>query len=296
MNKTSITSLQIAFFGTPELAKIVLEELAQSDIRPALVVTNPDAPVGRKAILTAPAVKVWALENNIAVIQPTSLRDATSLSELTSQSWDLFIVAAYGKLIPQWLLDIPKHGTLNVHPSLLPQLRGASPIRSAILQNIRNTGVSIMVLDAELDHGPIVAQLKTNIPAEHWPVPGLVLEEGMAHQGGALLASIIPDYLAGNITPIVQHHSNATFCTKIQKSMSELVIDPNQLPTGSEAYQTLLKIRAFDGWPETFFIHESKRIKIKHANLAADGTLLITRIVPEGKKEMDWSSYFKSTN
>ena len=293
MENTS--NLNIAFFGTPELARIVLEELAQAGIRPTLVVANPDALVGRQAVMTAPPTKVWALENDIPIIQPASLSDATSLPEFTSAPWDLFIVAAYGKLIPQWLLDIPKHGTLNVHPSLLPQFRGASPIRSAILQNIRNTGVSIMVLDAQLDHGPVVAQMKTDIPAEHWPVPGLVLEEGMAHQGGALLASIIPDYLAGKLTPTEQDHTKATFCSKIEKCMSELTINPHHLPTGNDAYQTLLKIRAFDGWPETFFRHEGKRIKIKHANLAADGTLLITRIVPEGKNETDWSSYFKTT-
>lgn len=290
------SNLKIAFFGTPQLAKIVLEELAHAGIVPSLIVTNPDAPVGRKAVITAPPAKDWALEHNVDIIQPASLHVAASLPEFTSQSWDLFIVAAYGKLIPQWLLDIPKYGTLNVHPSLLPQLRGASPIRSAILKNIRNTGVSIMVLDAELDHGPVVAQMKTDIPAEHWPAPGLVLEEGMAHQGGALLASIIPDYIAGKRTPVAQIHDQATFCSKIEKNMSELHIDPNNLPTGTEAYQMLLKIRAFDGWPETFFMHESKRFKIKHANLAADGTLLITRIIPEGKNEMDWSNYFKGNS
>ena len=293
MIDASIKNLNIAFFGTPELAKIVLEELAQAGIVPSLVITNPDAPVGRKAIMTAPPAKVWSIENGVTVIQPASLRDATLLPELTSQPWDLFIVAAYGKLIPQWLLDIPRHGTLNVHPSLLPKLRGASPIRSAILQNMRHTGVTIMQLDNELDHGPIVAQMKTDIPAEHWPVPGRVLEEGMAHQGGALLASVIPNYIASNLTPTPQDHSQATFCTKIEKSMGELTINPSELPTGTDAYQLLLKIRAFDGWPETFFRHEGKRIKIKHANLAADGTLLITRIVPEGKNETDWSNYFK---
>lgn len=288
--------MNIAFFGTPKLATIVLEELAFAGITPTLIVTNPDAPVGRKAVMTPPPAKVWALANNIAFIQPTSLKEATDLPELSNIYWDLMIVAAYGKIIPKWLLALPEHGTLNVHPSLLPQLRGASPIRSAILQNIRNTGVSIIMLDNLLDHGPIVAQIKTPIPAEYWPVPGLVLDEGMAHQGGALLASIIPDHIAGKITPVEQDHDGATFCSKIEKSMSELHLDPQELPTGADAYQMLLKIRAFDDWPETFFIHEGKRIKIKHANLDASGTLLITRIVPEGKKEMDWGSYFRFSN
>jgi methionyl-tRNA formyltransferase len=149
-----------------------------------------------------------------------------------------------------------------------------------------------MQMDTELDHGPIIAQLPANIPAEHWPISGLDLDIGLAHQGGALLAALLPQWISGELIPNEQNHAEATFCTKIDKSMSELHIDPTNLPSGNEAYQMLLKIRAFAGWPETFFIHEGKRIKIKHAALAADGTLLITRIVPEGKNETDWYNYF----
>jgi methionyl-tRNA formyltransferase len=292
-NTTLKTSLKFAFFGTPDIAVIILDELKSAGNLPSLIVTNPDALVGRKQILTPPPAKVWALENNIPVIQPTSLKDITTLPELTDTLWDLMIVAAYGKLIPQWLLDLPAHGILNVHPSLLPKLRGASPIRSAILQNIRSTGVTIMKLDAELDHGPIIAQLPADIPAEHWPVAGNILDTGLARKGGALLAKIIPDWVAGTIVPTEQNHDEATFCAKIDKSMSELVIDPGNLPTGAQAYEYLCKIRAFDGWPETFFIYDGKRIKIKHATLAGDGSLIITRIIPEGKNEQDWKQYFK---
>ncbi len=284
--------MKFAFFGTPAIAVIVLEELKSAGYIPALVVTNQDAPVGRKHLLTPPAVKTWAIENNVPALQPATLRDAIALPELINTDWDILVVAAYGKLIPQWLLDLPKHGILNVHPSLLPTLRGASPIRSAILKNIRHTGVTIMQLDAELDHGPIITQLPANIPPEHWPVAGSILDEGLAHQGGALLAAIIPDWVAGKITPAAQNHAVATFCTKIDKSMSELIIDPENLPAGSLALEYLCKIRAFDGWPETFFMHNGKRIKIKHANLTANNTLVITRIVPEGKNEMDWKAYF----
>ena len=293
MENTSNTKLRFAFFGTPAIAVIILDELKMAGYVPSLIVTNPDAPVGRKHILTPPPAKVWAQENNVPVIQPPSLKNADQVPELANPDWDLMIVAAYGKIIPLWLLALPKHGILNVHPSLLPKLRGASPIRSAILQNIRETGVTIMKLDAELDHGPIIAQLPAHIPAEHWPVAGNILDEGLAHQGGALLASIIPDWLTGNITPTDQNHAEATFCTKIEKSMSELTINPKELPSGTIAYDYLCKIRAFDGWPETFFNHDGKRIKIKHANLAADGTLVITRIIPEGKNEMNWEQYFK---
>lgn len=293
MENSNIPTLKFAFFGTPQIAVIILDELKLAGHVPSLIVTNPDALVGRKQILTPSPVKVWALENDIPVIQPASLKDATTLPELNDTKWDLMIVAAYGKLIPQWLLNTPKHGVLNVHPSLLPKLRGSSPIRSAILQNIRETGVTIMKLDAELDHGPIIAQLPASIPAEHWPVSGSVLDEGLAHQGGALLAKILPAWIAGTITATEQNHAEATFCAKIDKSMSELVIDPSNLPCGTQALEYLCKIRAFDVWPETFFIYDGKRIKIKNANLSANNTLIITRIVPEGKNEMDWEQYFR---
>ena len=284
--------MKIAFFGTPEIATIVLDELYQADVIPNLIVTNPDAPVGRKQILTPPPAKVWALDHQVPIIQPTSLKDPASVPELAEGDWDLFIVVAYGKIMPPWLLDIPKHGTLNVHPSLLPKLRGASPIRSAILNDIRETGVTIMLMDSELDHGPIVYQEKTPIKAEDWPISGETLDQIMAKQGGLMLTKILPNFLSGEITPISQDHAAATFCTKITKDMSELKIDPYHLPTGQAAYQNLLKIRAFAGWPETFFIYGGKRYKIKEAKIEAD-QLVITRVVPEGKTETDFSLCFR---
>ncbi len=284
--------MKIAFFGTPEIASIVLEELKLVNIIPNLIITNPDAPVGRKQILTPPPVKVWGRNNNLSVIQPNSLKDSTSIPDLTGSDWDLFIVVAYGKIIPSWLLAKPKYGTINVHPSLLPQLRGASPIRSAILNDIQKTGVTIMLMDEKLDHGPILYQEETPIGSENWPISGEALDKIMAHQGGKMLAKIIPKYTAGEITPISQNHQEATFCTKISKDMSELKINPYDLPEGKEAYQILLKIRAFAGWPETFFIHEGKRFKIKQADIV-DNKLRITRVVPEGKTETDFSLCFR---
>jgi methionyl-tRNA formyltransferase len=284
--------MKIAFFGTPEIASIVLDELKSANILPSLIITNPNAPVGRKQILTPPPVKVWAQENNIPVIQPTSLKDSTQFPEITDTDWDLFIVVAYGKIIPAWLLTKPKYGTINVHPSLLPKLRGASPIRSAILNDIQKTGVTIMLMDEELDHGPILYQEETLIESADWPINGEALDKIMAHQGGKMLTKIIPQYLAGKITPTPQNHQEATFCTKISKEMSELKINPYELPKGKEAYQILLKIRAFAGWPETFFIYEGKRFKIKQAEII-DNQLKIKRIVPEGKTETDFSLCFR---
>ncbi|OGG89325.1 hypothetical protein A2592_02915 [Candidatus Kaiserbacteria bacterium RIFOXYD1_FULL_42_15] len=289
--------MKFAFFGTPDIAVIVLDELEKNGFIPSLVVTNPDAPFGRKHTLTPPPAKAWAEARGVAVFQPVSLsqNDGHPMTAIfdTKAEWDLFIVAAYGKLMPAWLLNLPKHGTINVHPSLLPALRGASPIRSAILGDVRETGATIMQMDAELDHGPILAQVPANISESKWPLRGRELDRHLASLGGQLLVETIPRWLNGEVTPIEQNHDQATFCTKITKDMSELTLDPHQLPAGDEAYQMLLKIRAFDGWPETFFIHEGKRIKIKDAELADNETLRITRIIPEGKSEMGFDSYFK---
>lgn len=284
--------MKFAFFGTPVIACIVLDELAKKNIVPSLIITNPDALVGRKQILTPPPAKDWAAKRNIPIIQPLTLKDRSLLPELTESDWDVFVVVAYGKIIPQWLLDIPKSGTVNVHPSLLPKLRGASPIRSAILENESHTGVSIMLLDALMDHGPLLAQVETPTEKEAWPMKGSELDVTMATEGGRLLAEVLPAYLAGVIIPQPQDHAKATFCTKITKDMSELIIDPQILPTGIQAHTYLRQVRAFDGWPETFFIHDGKRIKIKDAEIRND-TFYPLRIVPEGKKEMAWSNYFK---
>ena len=284
--------MKIAFFGTPEIAVTVLKRLKLADIIPDLIISNPDAKVGRKGILTSPPAALYAKENSIDLLQPETLKDEAVTTELTKNDWDVFIVVAYGKILPKWLLDLPNNGVLNVHPSLLPKFRGASPIRSAILNNERNTGVSIMLLDEKMDHGPILAQEKALISADEWPMDGLVLDQILADLGGDLLVTTLTKFLNKEISPKEQNHEEATFCTKITKEMSEVKIDPNNLPIGKEAYQILLKIRAFAGWPETFFIHEGKRIKIKSAVLDNAGRLLLKRIIPEGKKEMDFSVYF----
>ena len=285
--------MKIAFFGTPNIAVIVLNELKSAGILPSLIVSNPDAPIGRKQILTPPPVVAWAKNENITILQPDTLKNADTLALLTDEEWDMFIVVAYGKILPQWLIDKPKFGTLNVHPSLLPKLRGASPIRSAILTDQKNTGVTIMLMDDKMDHGPILMQSTTDTSAYEWPIDGQILDQIMAKQGGEMLATVIPKYISGEIKPSEQDHTQATFCTKISKEMSELQINPYHLPNGKEAYENLLKIRAFSGWPETFFIHEGKRIKIKAACLTETGRLSITRIIPEGKSEMDFGTYFK---
>ncbi|MBY0538031.1 hypothetical protein K2P47_01380 [Patescibacteria group bacterium] len=291
MEKTSYPNPRFAFFGTPEIASTALTEMETFGFVPALIVCNPDAPVGRKQVITPPPTKVWAAERNIPVFQPTTLKNAEELGPLTAETFDFFVVFAYGKIMPDWLINLPKYGTINAHPSLLPKLRGASPIRSTLLSNLSAAGVTIMQMDAQLDHGPILHQQPVMLPE---PIPGAELDRTMALISGDLLVHVMVELQKGTLTPTAQDDTQATFCTKITKDMSELKIDPAKLPTGDEALATYRKICAFDGWPETFFIHEGKRIKIKQATLTPTGKLMITRIIPEGKNEMDWNQYFKN--
>lgn len=284
------TKPKIAFFGTPDIAVWVLQELAENFV-PDLIVTNPDRPQGRGLQLSAAPVKIWAKENNIPVFQPETLLDKDGLEPITSQHWDLFIVVAYGLIMPKWFIEIPKHGTINLHPSLLPKLRGASPIRTSILEGLKDAGVTIMLMDEKMDHGPILEQEPALFS---FPLPGRILDKKLAQQGGELLAKVIPLWLQGKITPQEQDHSKATYAKKITKEMGELKIDPFALPVGEEAYDIYLKICAFDGWPGTFFFHDSKRIKITEAVLTA-GKLEILKVIPEGRKEMLFSDFIKKS-
>lgn len=279
-----------AFFGTPDIAVIVLEELKKQDLIPALIVTAPDQKQGRGMQLTPPPVKVWAEKEGIDVIQPENFTDDPALDVLLNSSWDAFVVVAYGKILPDSVINLPDHGTLNVHPSLLPKLRGASPIRSAILEDMRETGVTIMHMDEKMDHGPIVAQARIEIEEEDWPLPGRVLDELLAHAGGELLAETLPAWIAGDIVAESQDHAQATLTTKITKDMGEINL-------ADDPYQNLLKIRAFDGSPGTYFFTEKNgaktRVKIVDAEIANDDTLIITRVIPEGKKEMAYEDFIR---
>jgi len=280
---------KFAFFGTPLIAVTVLDILKASEMLPSIIITNPDAPQGRKMILTPSPVKVWALREGIPVLQPQSLRtDNTVEQYLKDNDIPLSIVVAYGKLIPSSLLSIPRYGTINVHPSLLPELRGASPIRTAILRDMRTTGVSIMLLDSELDHGPILAQETVEIEKNAWPMRGNELDMLLAKKGGALLVQTLREWIDEKVAPQEQEHEKATFCEKISKEMGELDLN-------GDPYSNLLKIRAFDGWPGTFFFTEKNgkrvRVKVIDAELAPDGSLRILRVIPEGRNEMSYTEF-----
>jgi methionyl-tRNA formyltransferase len=292
-NENMQKNLNIAFFGGEPLGPASLQALVRDGLTPRLVICNPDRPSGRGQELHAPRIKSWASEHNIEVLQPISYKNKDDLKRLTSEEWDLFVVVAYNFILPKWLLDIPKHGVVNVHPSLLPKLRGASPIRTAIQDNLRNEiGVSIMLMDEQMDHGPILTQ--TPLTLNDWPISGPLLDDMLAQIGGDILAHTIPRFLAGEITPIEQEHTAATYTKKFEKADAELHINPLDLPIGDEAFKVLCKINAFAGMSDCFFFDNEKRIKIKAAGFSTDGQLELTRVIPEGKKETDFSSYLQS--
>lgn len=293
MNK----SIKFAYFGGEPLAVPVLEELKVAGLIPDLIICNPDRPTGRKQILTPPPAKAWAEENNISVFQPSSYKNEDDFSVLREHEWDLFVVVAYNFILPKWLLAIPKHGVINVHPSMLPKLRGASPIRTAITENlIDDIGVTIMLMDEEMDHGPILNQMQMQINEQNWPMSGPKLDLALARMGGALLADTMPAWINGELLPQEQNHQAATYCHKLTKNDSELKIDPLKLPTSAEAEKAWHTIQAFTGIGDTYFVHNNIRIKVKAAEITPNKSLRLLRVIPEGKKEMNFEQYLQSIN
>jgi methionyl-tRNA formyltransferase len=169
---------------------------------------------------------------------------------------------------------------------------GASPIRSAILRDEpESVGVSVMLLDEKMDHGPILEQ--EAVLLEEWPPKGPELDALLAATGGELLAEVLPEWVAGNIDPQEQDHAAASYCGRFTKEDSKLDIDPLKLPKGAHARQAWLKINAFAGIGDTYFIHENKRVKVTKAELT-EGQLQLQRVVPEGKPELDFAQYLQS--
>jgi len=289
------TPIKFVYFGGEPLAVPVLEELKTAGLVPSLIVCNPDRATGREQIITPPPAKIWAEAEGIEVWQPTSYQDESTKDYLSNCEWDIFVVVAYNFILPAWLLEIPKHGVINVHPSLLPKLRGASPIRTAILENQPDdVGVTIMLMDEKMDHGPILEQEQLHLTSENWPMSGPKLDKKLAKLGGTLLAEVIPAWVADELSPQEQDHDLATYCTRFQKRDSEVELNPLALPGGKNAKRIWHAINAFAGIGDTFFIHHGNRVKIKQAELTKDGSLHLLRVIPEGKKEVNFEDYLNS--
>jgi len=297
--------------GTPEFAEKIFRnfyDALKDKFEIIAVITAEDKPVGRKQILTPSPVKFWAQENNLPVLQPDKIKKPEWIEKIKTLAPDLIILCAYGQIIPQEILDIPKYKALNIHPSLLPKYRGASPIQSVILNGEIETGVCLMIMDAEMDHGPILGISKFKIPVS--PVGGLnpkigytELSDQLADLGAELLIKTLPDYIERKIQPQEQDHAQATLCKLIKKEHGK--IDWNK-----SAEEIERQIRAFSEWPESYTSFNGKILKILEANPSTtlgaskkigevfltdqkelavqtgNGILILKTIQPEGKKPM----------
>lgn len=271
-----IEKINFAFWGTPDVASETLQILKGAGYVPALIITAPDKPQGRKMVVTPPPVKVWAEKNNIPYIQ-TENPDVSK--------FDLSIVVAYGKIIPENILNAPRLGSINIHYSLLPKYRGASPVESAILNGETETGITIQKMAFAMDSGPIIAKKEVSIlPEETAPE----LRQRLIKIGGELLVKILPDVILGKLKEMPQNENEATFCKKIKKEYGLIDLE-------GDAIGNYNKFRAYAHWPRTFFFRQhlptgrQERIIITKARLE-NGKFLIEKVIPEGGKEIDFKN------
>lgn len=269
------------FFGTPRFAEIFLREIIQFGFVPRAVITNPDKPTGRKKIITPPLIKTLAEENDIPVFQnkPETFNIELGVS--------FGLVAAYGRIIPDSVIRLFPKGILCAHPSLLPELRGATPIQTALLENRKETGTTLFLLDKFVDHGAILAQEKITIMEND---DYASLEEKLAKLSAKLFSETIGKYIAGEIKPILQNEGEVTLTKKF--SRDDAFISEEDLLNaiaGKSAEKVFGKIRAFQTEPGAWTIKNGKQIKLLAAVLE-NGKLRLTRVQYEGKKPQALSS------
>lgn len=272
---TNQKNLKIVFFGTPQFAVPSLRALVADHWPLSLVITAPDKPVGRKALLTPSPVKQVAQELGTSVATPATLKDDIFWQEFEAMKPDLGIVVAYGKLIPKRYLDVPRLGFINVHPSLLPTYRGPSPIQSALLNGDTQTGVSIMLLDEAMDHGPVLTR-------ESWHIPSgfnaSACEDELARVGAHLLTLTLEKYVHGEVVPQPQDHSAATITKKFTREDGKLDLSQSSVTLAN-------RIRALSAEPGTWITYHEKVLNILEAHLE-NGALVFDRVQLEGGRAM----------
>ncbi len=310
---TQFSNIRTILMGTPEFAERIFRKflgakLLNFDI--VAVITAPDKPVGRKQELTPSPVKKWALKNNLNILQPEKIGNPEWNLRIKQLNPDLIITAAYGQMIPKEILDIvdprlgrAKFGVLNIHPSLLPKYRGASPIHAAILNGDKTSGVTIIKMDEKMDHGPIISNFQ--FPIFNKPTYEK-LSEKLADAGAELLVKTLPGYVNRKIKPEPQDHSKAIFCKIIKKQDGK--IDWNK-----SAEEIERQIRAFHEWPNAFaslkLKDKSQKLKVLGAEVLKEnsnkktsevfldndknlcvqtgsGVLILKQVQLEGKKPM----------
>lgn len=292
---------RIVFMGTPDFSVPVLKRLLDDGYDVIAVVTQPDRPVGRKRVLTPPPVKAEALKHDIPVYQPEKIRQPEELDKILALNPDLIVTAAFGQILPKQLLEAPKNGCINVHASLLPELRGGAPIHYAIIQGKEKTGISIMYMVEKLDAGDILTQVE--VPVTDIDTVGS-LHDKMSEAGADLLSETIPKLIKGEITPVPQNDGEATFAWNIKREQEKI----DWTNAGAQIYN---HIRGMNPWPVAYTTMDGAVMKIWSAEkttytgsdepgtivkLEEDGLIVatgddtavkITELQPAGKKKMD---------
>ncbi len=301
----------IIFFGTSSFAIPSLEALNAYDHQIIAIVTTPDRPAGRKKILTPPPIKKYIRDRglNVPILQPVSLKIESIREELKALQPDLFIVAAYGKIIPKHILEIPRRGALNIHPSLLPRWRGPSPIQYTILHGDTKTGVTIIQMDELMDHGSIVSASSFQLPASSTPTYSK-LHEKLSRAAATLLIETLPRWLDGKIKPIPQDESKATYSKLLTK-------EDGKIDWSHPADEIERMVRAFTPWPGAWTLWNGKRLRIEEAEFtkenspskkagcvwqpakdtlcvqAKTGSIRIKKLTLEGTPSMDTSQFLR---
>lgn len=291
---------RIVFMGTPEFAvPALLKLIAHHEV--IGVVTQPDRPAGRNRQLQASPVKQTAVKHGIPVFQPEKLRRAEAIETLRQWQVDVYVVAAFGQILPQAVLDIPAYGSINIHASLLPRWRGAAPIQAAIRAGDHETGITIMKMDAGLDTGPMLSWRAIPITADE---TGQSLHDKLSQLGGDLLIETLPGYFDGSIQPQPQDDTRATFAPRIEK-------EEGRIRWSEPAAVIERMVRAFTPWPGTFTTWNDKLLKVTGAEVAAghaapgkvtlhegrlaigtgDGLLLPVRLQLEGRSAVSAADF-----
>ena len=299
--------MKILFMGTPDFARSILEKLHKDGENIVAVVTQPDKPQGRKMILTPPPVKQYAQENGIPVYQPVTLKDGAFAEELSLIDPDLIIVAAYGKILPAYILDYPKHGCINAHASLLPRWRGAAPIQRAIMAGDRLSGVTAMYMAQGLDTGDMILTVEVPITDED---DFGTLHDKLAVAGGEAMTQTVAKLRAGTVIRQMQNDADATYAAKIENP--DCVID-----FGKSVTDVYNQVRGLSPVPLALtWMPDGKRLKIIAAQkevctvtaapgtvvaidlgtldiACGDGILHVTHLQPEGKGRMAAADFLR---
>ncbi|WP_150911855.1 methionyl-tRNA formyltransferase [Marinobacter halotolerans] len=249
--------MRLVFAGTPDFAATALEALLQTDHEVVGVYSQPDRPSGRGRKLTPSPVKQVALDAGIPVFQPQTLKTPEAREQLTALNADVMVVAAYGLILPQAILDIPRHGCLNIHASLLPRWRGAAPIQRAIAAGDRQTGITIMQMDAGLDTGDMLLKLTTPITESD---TGGSLHDRLADLGGDAIIDALAGIIEGTLHPTPQDDAQACYASKLSK-------EEGQIDWTEDATAINRKIRAFNPWPGTYTDADDLRIRLHESEV-----------------------------